>query len=91
MHSPLHDAVALQLPELLGEHLRADLGYPPIQFPGAERAVSQFKEDERLPFAADIAEGRSDRTFFVAHGRTYILVSIAQNSAYLQEMRNRIN
>ncbi len=139
MHSPPHDAVALQLTELLSEHLGADLGNPPIQFSRAERAVPQFKEDERLPLAADVAEGRGDRTFFVTHrlerhlintgawasarfnvGRpvdsrpvfangklkrrerrapfriyemssTYFLVSIAQNSAYLQELRNGIN
>src|SRR5260370_2603771 len=91
MHSPLHDAVPLQLTELLREHLRADLGNPPIQFPGAERAVPQFKENERLPLAADVAEGRGDRKFFVTHRPTYFLVSIAQNSAYLQELLNGIN
>jgi hypothetical protein len=86
----LDDTVPLQLPELLGKHLRADLGNAPRQFAGAEGAVSQFKQNDRFPFSADVAEGRSDRTFLVFHRCTYFLVSIAQNSAYLSKTRNNI-
>jgi hypothetical protein len=57
MHDPPHYAVALQLPELLGEHLLRDLGNRALEVRESEHlAAEEVKEDHQFPASSDASD-----------------------------------
>ena len=60
------DAIVLQLPELLGEHLLADPWQLAAQGTEAARLSTQRPQDHRLPLAPDDVDGRLETAFEAA-------------------------
>ena len=52
MDDPLNDAVVLQLPELLNQHLLRDRGYGPLKIGETKHLpAEQMEENHQLPAA----------------------------------------
>ena len=61
MHDPPHHAVALQLPELLREHLLRDGGDRALEVRESEHlAAEEMKEDHQLPASPEARDGLID-------------------------------
>ena len=61
MHTPRDDAVPLQLPKLLGQHLLRDAGNRALEVGEAQRlAAKEMKEDDELPATIQPADGVLD-------------------------------
>jgi hypothetical protein len=61
MHKPRDNAVPLQLPKLLGQHLLRDSGNRALEIGEAQRlAAKEMKEDEELPATLQLSDGVLD-------------------------------
>jgi len=61
MNNPPHHAVALQLPELLREHLLRDVGNRAFEVRESEDvAAEEMKEDHQFPASSEARDGLLD-------------------------------
>ena len=62
-----HDRVALELTELLGQHLLSNASDLPLQLTVTLRPLLQVVKDYRLPLSADDVDRRLDGTLLERH------------------------
>jgi hypothetical protein len=77
----MHDAVSLEVSQLLGQHFLRGLGDKTAQLAEAHRLVSKMEKNQRLPLAADHLKCRGYRTISALHG--ILFDTRFQISAYL--------
>src|SRR5262249_30836681 len=84
------DAIALQLAQMLRQHLARDSGNHPLQFQKSARAsFVKMPKDQRFPFSANHRKG--DFHWAVVGGAiSHFHVTALQNSAFLLALSNAL-
>ena len=67
MHGALHETIAFQTPQGLGQHLLGDPANLALERGVAHRAFGQNLNDERRPFVGDAVEHQPRRALGIQH------------------------